>query len=178
MYNDVREVLISEEVIQAKVAEIGTAISKKYEGKQLLVIGVLRGANVFVADLIRKITIPMVLDFMAVSSYGSATISSGAVRILKDLDEDIKGMHVVIVEDIIDTGLTLNYLSNNLEARGAASIEICTLLDKPERRKAPINVHYKGFDIPDEFVVGYGIDFAEKYRNLPFIGILKPEAYE
>lgn len=177
MKNDIKEVLITEEEIRDKVAEIGEAISLKYHGKPLIVIGVLRGANVFVADLIRKITVPMILDFMAVSSYGNSTESSGAVRILKDLDEDIKGMHVLVVEDIIDTGLTLNYLSKNLKARGAASIEFCTLLDKPERRKAPIDVHYKGFDIPDEFVVGYGIDFAEKYRNLPFIGILKPEAY-
>jgi len=178
MINDVKEVLISEEQIQEKVNEIAGKISKKYEGKPLLVIGVLKGANVFVADLIRKITIPMILDFMAISSYGASTQSSGAVKILKDLDEDIKGMHVVVVEDIIDTGLTLSYLTKNLASRGAVSIEICTLLDKPERRTAPIEVHYKGFDIPDEFVVGYGIDFAEKYRNLPYVGILKPEAYE
>ncbi len=177
MHNDVKEVLISEEEIAAKVLEIASAISEKYKGKPLLVIGVLKGANVFVADLIRKIDIPMTLDFMAISSYGASTVSSGAVRILKDLDEDIKGMHVVVVEDIIDTGLTLSYLTKNLKSRGALSIEICTLLDKPERRTAPIEVHYKGFDIPDEFVVGYGIDFAEKFRNLPYVGVLKPEAY-
>ncbi len=178
MLKDVKKILISEEEIAAKVAEIAAAISEDYKGKPLLVIGVLKGANVFVSDLIRKINIPMTLDFMAISSYGASTESSGAVKILKDLDEDIKDMHVLVVEDIIDTGLTLSYLSKNLEARGALSIALCTLLDKPERRKAPIKVHYKGFDIPDEFVVGYGIDFAEKYRNLPFVGVLKPEAYE
>jgi hypoxanthine phosphoribosyltransferase len=177
MLDDVKEILITEKEISDKVIEIAAQISAKYEGKPLLVIGVLKGANVFVADLIRKITIPMKLDFMAISSYGASTESSGAVKILKDLDEDIKGMHVIVVEDIIDTGLTLSYLSKNLESRGALSIEICTLLDKPERRKAHIDVQYKGFDIPDEFVVGYGIDFAENYRNLPFVGILKPEAY-
>lgn len=178
MLNDVEKVLISEEEIAAKVLEIAKQISAKYKGKPLMVIGVLKGANVFVADLIRKIDIPMELDFMAISSYGASTQSSGAVKILKDLDKDIKGMHVVVVEDIIDTGLTLSYLSKNLKSRGALSIELCTLLDKPERRTAPIEVHYKGFDIPDEFVVGYGIDFAEMYRNLPFVGVLKPAAYE
>lgn len=178
MLNDVKEVLISEEEIAEKVVEIAGQITEKYRGKPLMVIGVLKGANVFVADLIRKIDIPMELDFMAISSYGASTQSSGAVKILKDLDKDIKGMHVVVVEDIVDTGLTLSYLSKNLKSRGALSIELCTLLDKPERRTAPIEVHYKGFDIPDEFVVGYGIDFAEMYRNLPFVGVLKPEAYE
>jgi len=177
MLKDLQEVLITEAEIAEKVAEIAGEISEKYRGKPLIMIGVLKGANVFVADLIRKIDIPLILDFMAISSYGSSTVSSGAVKIIKDLDEDIKGMHVVVVEDIIDTGLTLSYLTKNLESRGALSIELCTLLDKPERRTAPIKVHYKGFDIPDEFVVGYGIDFAEKYRNLPFVGILKPEAY-
>ena len=177
MLENVKEVLVTEQQIEAKVEELAAEISGDFEGKKLLVIGVLKGANVFVADLIRKVQIPMVLDFMAVSSYGKSTESSGAVKILKDLDEDIEGMDVLVVEDIIDTGLTLNYLSKNLLSRGAASISICTLLDKPERRKAPIDVKYKGFDIPDEFVVGYGIDFAEQYRNLPFVGILKPEAY-
>ena len=178
MLDQIKETLISEEAIAQKVAEIAAQITKDYEGKPLLVIGVLKGANVFVSDLIRKIQIPMILDFMSISSYGASTESSGAVKILKDLDEDIKGMHVLVVEDIIDTGLTLSYLSKNLESRGALSIALCTLLDKPERRKVHIDVKYKGFDIPDEFVVGYGIDFAEKYRNLPFVGILKPEAYK
>lgn len=177
MLKDVKEVMISEEEIQAKVSEIAAQINKDFVGKNLLVIGVLKGANVFVADLIRQIEIPMILDFMAVSSYGTSTESSGAVKILKDLDEDIQGMDVLVVEDIIDSGLTLNYLSKNLESRGASSISLCTLLDKPERRKAPIKVAYKGFDIPDKFIVGYGIDFAERYRNLPFIGVLKEEAY-
>jgi len=178
MLDQIKETLISEEAIAQKVADIAAQITKDYEGKPLLVIGVLKGANVFVSDLIRKIQIPMILDFMSISSYGASTESSGAVKILKDLDEDIKGMHVLVVEDIIDTGLTLSYLSKNLESRGALSISLCTLLDKPERRKVHIDVKYKGFDIPDEFVVGYGIDFAEKYRNLPFVGILKPEAYK
>jgi len=178
MLKDVEKVLISEEEIAEKVVEIAGQISAKYKGKPLMIIGVLKGANVFVADLIRKIDIPMELDFMAISSYGASTQSSGAVKILKDLDKDIKDMHVVVVEDIVDTGLTLSYLSKNLKSRGALSIELCTLLDKPERRTAPIEVHYKGFDIPDEFVVGYGIDFAEMYRNLPFVGVLKPSAYE
>lgn len=178
IFDDVQEILISEEEIRIKVEEIAKRINEDYEGKELLIIGVLRGANVFVADLIRKIKIPVILDFMAVSSYGMATESSGAVRILKDLDEDIRGMDVLVVEDIIDTGLTLHYLSKNLQSRGAKSIAICTLLDKPERRKAEINVQYKGFDIPDKFIVGYGIDFAEKYRNLPYVGVLKPELYE
>lgn len=178
MEKDIKEVLITEQEIKDKVEVLAKVINDDYKDKRLLLIGVLKGANVFVADLIRKIEIPLILDFMAVSSYGTATQSSGAVRILKDLDEDIQGMDVLVVEDIIDTGLTLNYLSENLKSRGAASIAICTLLDKPERRKAPIEVKYKGFDIPDEFIVGYGIDFAERYRNLPYIAVLKQEAYQ
>ncbi|MCT4686891.1 hypoxanthine phosphoribosyltransferase [Vallitalea sp.] len=178
MLNDVKEVLVSEENLDKKVTELADKITKDFTGKNLVVIGVLKGANVFVADLIRKINIPMALDFMAISSYGSSTVSSGVVKILKDLDEDIEGRHVLVVEDIIDTGLTLSYLTENLKSRGAKSIDICTLLDKPDRRKTHIDVKYKGFDIPDEFVVGYGIDFNEKYRNLPFVGILKREAYE
>ncbi|QUH27899.1 hypoxanthine phosphoribosyltransferase [Vallitalea guaymasensis] len=178
MLNDVKEVLVSEENLEKKVTELADKITKDFAGKNLVVIGVLKGANVFVADLIRKINIPIALDFMAISSYGSSTESSGVVKILKDLDEDIEGRHVLVVEDIIDTGLTLSYLTENLKSRGAKSIDICTLLDKPDRRKAHIDVKYKGFDIPDEFVVGYGIDFNEKYRNLPFVGILKREAYE
>lgn len=178
MLNDVREVLVSEEDLAKKVTELANKITEDFSGKNLVVIGVLKGANVFVADLIRKINIPIALDFMAISSYGSSTVSSGVVKILKDLDEDIEDKDVLVVEDIIDTGLTLSYLTENLKSRGAKSISICTLLDKPERRKAHIDVRYKGFDIPDEFVVGYGIDYDEKYRNLPFVGILKREAYE
>lgn len=178
MLNDVKEVLISEEEIASKVLELANKISTDFNNKELVVIGVLKGANVFVADLIRKILIPIELDFMAISSYGSSTVSSGVVKIQKDLDASIEGKYVLVVEDIIDTGLTLSYLTENLKSRGAKEIAICTLLDKPERRKAHIDVKYKGFDIPDEFVVGYGIDFAEKYRNLPFVGILKEEAYQ
>ncbi len=178
MYNDVKEVLLSEEEIADKVIELAKQISEDFAGKPLMVIGVLKGANVFVADLIRKISIPLELDFMAISSYGTSTQSSGIVKILKDLDKDIKGMYILVVEDIIDTGLTLSYLTENLRSRGAEAIEICALLDKPERRKAHIDVRYKGFDIPDEFVVGYGIDYAEKYRQLPFVGVLKEEVYQ
>lgn len=178
MLKDVKEVLISEEEISMKVQQLAEEISDEYRGRDLVVIGVLKGANVFVADLIRKVTVPLELDFMAVSSYGRSTESSGVVRILKDLDGSVEGKHVLVVEDIIDTGLTLSYLTENLKSRGAESVKICTLLDKPERRKAHIDVHYKGFDIPDEFVVGYGIDFSEKYRNLPFVGVLKEEAYQ
>ncbi len=177
MVQDVKHVLYSEEVLANKVAELGKQISEDYKGKDLLVIGVLKGANVFMSDLIRKITIPMELDFIAASSYGTSTESSGVVKIIKDLDYSIEGKHVLLVEDIIDTGLTLKYLTENFISRKPASLQICTLLDKPERRKADIKVAYKGFDIPDEFIVGYGIDFAEKFRNLPYVATLKEEAY-
>lgn len=177
MTEDVKEILLTKEQIAARIKEMGEQISAAYAGKDILMIGVLRGAVIFMADLARAITVPVTLDFMAVSSYGSSTTSSGVVRILKDLDEAVQGKHVLVVEDIVDTGLTLNYLLDNLKARGPASIRLCTLLNKPERRKAQVNIDYNGFDIPDEFVIGYGLDFAEKYRNLPFIGILKPEVY-
>ncbi len=176
--NDVKEVLYSEEVISKRVKELGAAISKDYEGKDLLVVGVLKGSIVFTADLIKGITIPCELDFMAVSSYGKASESSGIVRILKDLDNDIEGKHILIVEDIVDTGTTLSYLLKYLKARKAESIEIVALLNKEARRKSNVTVKYSGFDVPDEFIVGYGIDYAEKYRNLPFIGSLKREIYE
>ena len=140
-------------------------------------IGVLRGAVMFMADLARAIAVPVMIDFMAVSSYGTSTSSSGIVRILKDLDEEVAGKHVLIVEDIIDSGLTLSYLVDNIKSRQPASVRICTLLNKPERRKVDLEVNYNGFVVPDEFVVGYGLDYAEKYRNLPFIGILKPAIY-
>ncbi|MDD4600865.1 MAG: hypoxanthine phosphoribosyltransferase, partial [Negativicutes bacterium] len=146
--------------------------------KEILMIGVLRGAVIFMSDLARAIKVPVAIDFMAVSSYGSSTSSSGIVRILKDLDEEVQGKHVLIVEDIVDSGLTLKYLLENLKTRKPASMKICTLLSKPERRKANIDISYNGFIVPDEFVVGYGLDYAEKYRNLPFIGILKPTVYE
>jgi hypoxanthine phosphoribosyltransferase len=178
MLNDVESVLISEEQLAARIKELGDQITADYEGKEILAIGVLRGAVLFMADLTRAIKVPVAIDFMAVSSYGHGTSSSGVVRILKDLDEDIEGKHVLIVEDIIDSGLTLTYLLENLKSRKPASLKLCTLLNKPERRKAEVHIDYNGFTVPDYFVVGYGLDYAEKYRNLPFIGILKPEVYK
>jgi len=177
MINDIKGILYSKEMIAEKVKELGAQISKDYEGRELLVVGVLKGANMFMSDLIREITIPVEIDFIAASSYGHSTQSSGVVKIIKDLDYSIEGKNVLIVEDIIDTGLTLQYLTMNFKSRGTASLSICTLLDKPERRKADIDVAYRGFDIPDEFIVGYGIDYAEKYRNLPYIATLKEEVY-
>jgi len=176
--NDVERVLLSAEDLANRIAEIGAKITDDYAGKEILMIGVLRGAVIFMADLARTIKIPVAIDFMAVSSYGAGTNSSGVVRIMKDLDENIEGKHILVVEDIIDSGLTLNYLLDNLRSRKPASIKLCTLLNKPERRKVEVNIDYNGFDVPDYFVVGYGLDFAEKYRNLPFIGILKPEVYQ
>lgn len=178
MRNKIKRVLISEEEIQKKVRELGARITEDYKDKNLIVVGVLKGAIIFLADLVKSITIPLTLDFMAVSSYGSSTETSGVVRILKDLDSSIEGMDVLIVEDIIDSGLTLSYLYENLKSRGPNSIKICALLDKPERRKVDVKADYIGFTIDDEFVVGYGLDFAEKYRNLPEICVLKPEAYQ
>ncbi len=177
MKNDVKEVLISCDELQKKTKEIGKKITQDYQGKDLMLVGVLKGAFMFLGDLAKNIEIPLTIDFMAVSSYGNSTESSGVVRILKDLEGSIEGKDILLVEDIIDTGLTLNYLVSNLRSRGAASVKICTLLDKPERRLVNVEIAYKGFDIPDEFVVGYGIDFAEGYRNLPDICILKEEAY-
>ncbi|MDD6769831.1 MAG: hypoxanthine phosphoribosyltransferase [Inconstantimicrobium porci] len=178
MREDIKEILLSEEEIKSKVKELGAEISRDYEGKELVVVGVLKGSVIFAAELLKNITTDCELDFMAVSSYGNSTESSGIVRILKDLDNDIEGKHVLIVEDIVDTGITLSYLLKYLKQRHAASIEIVTLLNKPARRVADINVKYHGFEVPDEFIVGYGIDYAEKYRNLPYIGILKREVYE
>lgn len=177
MKNNVKEVLITYDELQKKIKEIGKNISNDYQGKDLMLVGVLKGAFMFLGDLAKNIDIPLTIDFMAVSSYGHSTESSGVVRILKDLEGSIEGKDILLVEDIIDTGLTLNYLVNNLRSRGAASVKICTLLDKPERRLVDMKLAYKGFDIPDEFVVGYGIDFAEGYRNLSDICILKEEAY-
>lgn len=178
MINDVERVLLSEGELAARICEMGAKITNDYQGKEILMIGVLRGAVVFMADLARAIKVPVAIDFMAVSSYGAGTSSSGVVRILKDLDEDVEGKHVLVVEDIIDSGLTLNYLLDNLKSRKPASIKLCTLLNKPDRRKVEVNIDYNGFTIPDEFVIGYGLDYAEKYRNLPFIGVLKPEVYQ
>ena len=178
MINDVESVLLSEEKLATRIAELGAQITADYAGKEILMIGVLRGAVIFMADLARSIKVPVAIDFMAVSSYGAAMNSSGVVRIMKDLDENIEGKHILVVEDIIDSGLTLNYLLDNLKSRKPASIKLCTLLNKPERRKVKVTIDYNGFDVPDYFVVGYGLDYAEKYRNLPFIGILKPEVYQ
>ncbi|MFD3270978.1 hypoxanthine phosphoribosyltransferase [Paenibacillus dendritiformis] len=177
MYNDIEKVIISEEQIQAKVQELGAQISREYEGKCPLVICVLKGAFVFMADLVKRITVPLELDFMAVSSYGASTKSSGVVRIVKDLDVSVEGRDVLIVEDIIDTGLTLSYLIEVLQGRKANSIRLVTLFDKPARRTVNLEADYKGFVLPDEFIVGYGLDYAERYRNLPYIGVLKPNIY-
>ena len=178
MINDVKEILFTEEQLREKVKELGIKISEDYKGKDLIVVGVLKGSVIFAADLFRNITIPCELDFMAVSSYGNSTESSGVVRILKDLDHTIEGKDVLIVEDIVDSGITLKYLLKYLATRKANTIEIATLLNKEARRVTDINVKYAGFEVPDEFIVGYGIDYAERYRNLPFIASLKPEIYE
>ena len=177
MYNDVKNVLLSEAELSAKVAEMGAQISKDYQGKNLLLVTVLKGAVVFLTDLMRAIDLPAEIDFMVVSSYGSGVKSSGVVKIVKDLDTEIAGRDILIVEDILDTGITLEYLTQLLRDRNPASIKIATLLDKPARRKANIQADYIGFSVPDEFVIGYGLDYDEKYRNLPYIGILKPEVY-
>ena len=174
---DIAEILIDEERLQKRIKELGEQISKDYEGKDLLLICVLKGAFMFLADLIRHIRIPHEIDFMATSSYGAATETSGVVRILKDLDSPIAGRNVLIVEDIIDTGLTLDYLTRILRARNPSSLRICTLLNKKERRLVNVPLDYVGFDIPNRFVVGYGLDFGEIYRNLPYIAVLKPEIY-
>jgi hypoxanthine phosphoribosyltransferase len=178
MMPDVKEVLISSEEIEDKVREIGARITEDYKGEKPLLIGILRGAVVVMSDLMRNIDLQCELDFMDISSYGSGTSSSGVVRILKDLEENITDRHVLIVEDIIDTGLTLSYLLRSLQARKPASLEICALLSKPSRRRAELDVKYLGFEVPDEFVVGYGLDYAGTYRNLPDICVLKPEVFE
>ncbi|KYH33365.1 hypoxanthine phosphoribosyltransferase [Neomoorella mulderi] len=177
MQDDIAEVLVSAAEIKKRVKEMGAAISRDYAGKDLLVVGILKGAIIFLADLVREITIPLQLDFMAVSSYGAGTTTSGAVRILKDLEVPVEDKHLLIVEDIVDTGLTLKYLLENLKARKPLSVRSCTILDKPERRLVDVHVDYSGFSIPDYFVVGYGLDYAQKYRHLPDICVLKPEVY-
>ena len=171
----VGEILIDEQTLQGRIGELGEAISVDYAGRDLLLIGVLKGAVFFMADLMRRLTVPCEIDFMAISSYGAATDSSGVVRILKDLDINIEGRDVLVVEDIIDSGLTLSYLVRNLAAREPASLEICALLTKPERREIEVDVRYVGFEIPNRFVIGYGLDFAERYRNLPYVGVLRAE---
>lgn len=177
MHEHLCKILFSEQQVQSKVQELGAQITSDYQGKDLVIVGILKGAVVFLADLIRELELPLELDFMVISSYGKSTRASGVVRILKDLDKNIAGKDVLIVEDIVDTGLTLSYLKENLHTRGPASLKICTLLDKPSRRKVVLNPDYRGYSIPNEFVVGYGLDYGEKYRNLPYIGVLKPELY-
>lgn len=177
MENDILRVLLSQEEIFLKVKELGDHISKDFEGKKLLMVSVLKGSVVFMADLMRAVKIPCEIDFMSVSSYGTGAKTSGVVKIVKDLDINLAGYDLLIVEDILDSGLTLSYIKNILMERNPNSIRICTLLDKPARRKSDILADYKGFEIPDDFVVGYGLDYAERYRNLPYIGVLKPEVY-
>ncbi len=171
----VGEILIEQEPLQARIAELGVEISREYEGRDLLLVGVLKGAVFFMADLMRELTIPCEIDFMAISSYGAATDSSGVVRILKDLDANIAGRDVLVVEDIIDSGLTLSYLMRSLKARKPASLEVCALLTKPDRREIDVPVRFVGFEIPNKFVIGYGLDFAERYRNLPYVAVLHPD---
>ena len=178
MDNSIKYVMYSEEQIKKRVSEIAAQISVDYQGKDVLLVCVLRGSIIFTADLIREMSIPVKVDTIAVSSYGNSTESSGVVRLIKDLDETIKDVHVLIVEDIIDSGLTLQYLINMLKQRNPASVKVCTLLDKRERRMSNVIPDYAGFVIPNEFVIGYGMDYGEYYRQLPYIGVLKPEVYQ
>jgi len=177
LLDDVDEILIPESALQSRVRELGHAISSDYEGKEPLLVGILTGAFLFLADRLRHVTIPCQVDFMATSSYGVGTESSGIVRILKDLDQTIEGRHVLIVDDIIDTGLTMDYMLETLKARYPASLRVCALLDKVPRRRREVRIDYRGFEIPDKFVVGYGLDFAGRYRNVPFVCVLKPQVY-
>ncbi|MFO7625451.1 MAG: hypoxanthine phosphoribosyltransferase [Anaerolineales bacterium] len=178
MATDISEIILSQEAIQERVAELGKAISKDYARSNPLLVGVLKGVVFFMADLLRSITIPVEVDFIAISSYSPETRGQGFVRLVKDLEIPIQGRHILFIEDVIDTGLTLNYILNNLRARQPASLEVCVLFDKAERRLIDIPIKYKGFDLPDRFVVGYGLDHREKYRNLPFVGLLKPEVFQ
>ena len=175
---DIAEILITEDEIQTKVAELGKRISDDYRDRDLLLVGVLKGAFVMMADIARALSIPAEFDFMAVSSYGSSTKTSGVVRILKDLDLDIRGRNVLIIEDIVDSGLTLSYLMRNLRGREPASLEVCALMTKPEVQEVQLDLRYHGFAIPPTFVVGYGLDYRQRYRNLPYVGTLKPHVYE
>lgn len=175
--NDILKVLYSEEQLKAKCAEMGAQITKDYQGKNLLLVTVLKGAVVYLTDLMRNIDLPCTIDFMVVSSYGSGTKTSGVVKIVKDLDQDLSGKDILIVEDILDSGMTLSYLTKLLEDRNPSSVRIAALMDKPSRRQVELKADYIGFEVPDEFVVGYGLDYDEKYRNLPYVGILKPEIY-
>lgn len=178
MHDDIEEILISEPVLQARIVALAEAIREDYNGRDLLLVGILRGGVMFMADLARELDIPLEMDFMATSSYGNETVTSGVVRILKDLDTSIEGRHILIVEDIIDSGLTLRYLMEMLSSRNPASIAVCALLEKQkEQTDVVVQPEYVGFTIPDRFVVGYGLDYAQKYRNLPYIGVLKPSVY-
>lgn len=177
MEQDLKKILLDENAIQAKIVELGKQISQDYKGKKPILICILRGAVVFLSDLMRSIEIPVKIDFMSISSYGNSTQSSGVVKIRKDIDMDIQNEHVIIVEDIVDSGLTLDYIFGYLQKHRPASVKICTLLDKPDAHKTDLKLDYIGYEIENEFVVGYGLDFAEKYRNLPYIGILKKEIY-
>lgn len=177
IHPDVEKILFNEDQIAEIVRNIGQQISKDYEGKNLLLVSVLKGSLIFMSDLMREITVPCAIDFLSVSSYGSGTSTSGEVRILKDLDASLEGKDVLVVEDILDSGVTLSYLLKNLSARHPASIRLCTFLDKPERRRVEVKADYIGAAVPDEFIVGYGLDYAELYRNLPYVGVLKPSVY-
>ena len=178
MMKDIEEVLVPREQIQEMVKRLGRQISEDYDGKELVLVGVLKGGFIFLADLMREITIPVDMDFISVSSYGASTRSSGVVRIIKDIDLDVVGKHVLIVEDLVDTGLTLRHLRDLFNTRGPKSVKICTAFDKPSRRKVEIEVEYKGIEVPDKFIVGYGLDYAGKYRNLPDVCTLREEVYE
>ena len=177
MHDDIKNVLVTEEELKAKVADLGAQISRDYAGKNLLLVSILKGAVVFMADLMRAISVPCRVDFMSVSSYGSGVKTSGVVKIVKDLDIPLAGYDLLVVEDILDSGMTLSYILELLQSRGPRSIRLCTLFDKPERRTVDITADYVGTTVPDAFIVGYGLDYDEKYRNLPFVGILKPEVY-
>lgn len=176
--DDVSSIIFSEDEIDSKVEELGRSITEDFAGRDLLLIGVLRGCVTFVSDLMREITLPLEIDFLAVGSYGRSSESSGVVRVLKDLNETIDNRHVLLVEDIVDTGLTLNFLLGYLKARNPASVSVCSLLDKPARREVDVDIDYGGFEVPDSFLVGYGLDYAQKYRNLPYIGSLKDEVID
>jgi hypoxanthine phosphoribosyltransferase len=177
MHDDIEEVLITEQALRARVAELGRALSRDYAGRSVLLVGILKGAVMFMVDLARALDLPIEMDFMAISSYGNSTESSGVVRILKDLEEPIEGKDVLIIEDIIDSGLTLQYLLESLRRRNPGSLRVCTLLDKQKSRDKACTLDYVGFQIPDRFVVGYGLDYAQRYRNLPYVGVLRPSVY-
>ena len=177
MTDDVAEILLDEDTIAERVRQLGAEVARDYAGRDPVLVSILKGALPFLADLMRATPIPLALDFLEVSSYGNTTETSGVVRVLKDLANPIEGRHVLVVEDIIDTGLTLNYVMEHLRAQHPSSVKLCALLDKPARRIVPLQIDYRGFEIPDKFVIGYGLDYAERYRNLPFIGVLRPEVY-